>query len=228
MEREGFIQTFDTLRQEIHLTEDMWIGLLHHVTGQHTWALGSCQHGPLAERRDKQWIAKVSVAHQTLTGIILDARWLKKVHKYLSFRSTAELESFHNHILMYASKRFSFSPPVYEARTLLSGLDYNHHVHRPVKRKSDGSIEYCKLFNKKSRKWSLYPVKVVKDCRYITDLQTAILRQRLTSKGMPRTRTTRPDDPRQHGVLSGVPAPTTEELLQTQVSRRLGQSLPQQ
>ncbi|XP_074476528.1 uncharacterized protein LOC141758774 isoform X2 [Sebastes fasciatus] len=138
-------------------------------------------------------------------------------------RSTAELESFHNHILMYASKRFSFTPPVYSARTLLAGLDYNHHVHRPVQRKADGSIEYRKLYNKKSRKWSLYTMKVDKDYGYIPDLQRAILRSRTTAdRGMTRVRRQRPDDPRQYGVLCGIPPPTTEELLHTQVSRRQG------
>ncbi|KAF4114314.1 hypothetical protein G5714_004537 [Onychostoma macrolepis] len=83
-------------------------------------------HGPLVEQRDKQWFQKGSKAHQTLTCLILDAQWLKNVHKYLHFRSTSELESFHNHILMYASKRFCFSPPVYSARTMLEGLDYNN------------------------------------------------------------------------------------------------------
>ncbi|XP_037623771.1 uncharacterized protein LOC119487169 [Sebastes umbrosus] len=120
---------------------DMWAGLLHHVTGEHEWALGACHHGPLSDNRDKEWIEKGSVAHRALIEIVLNARWLGEVVKYLGFRSTAELESFHNHILMYASKRFSFTPPVYSARTLLAGLDYNHHVHRPVQRKADGSIE---------------------------------------------------------------------------------------
>ncbi|KAL0973433.1 hypothetical protein UPYG_G00203580 [Umbra pygmaea] len=117
---------------------------------------------------------------------------------YCALRSTAELESFHNHILMYASKRFSFSPPVYAARTMLAGLDYNHHVYRQARRKADGTIQYGKVYNKKSRKWSLYLVKVEKDYSYIVDLQNAIVRQRLSSEGMPRRRTRRPDDPRQH------------------------------
>ncbi|KAK5876300.1 hypothetical protein CesoFtcFv8_025667 [Champsocephalus esox] len=62
---------------------DMWIGLLHHVTGEHSWALGACHHGPLLESREKEW--------------------LKNVHKYLRFRSTADLESFNNHILIEAT-----------------------------------------------------------------------------------------------------------------------------
>ncbi|XP_073341823.1 uncharacterized protein [Pagrus major] len=208
---------------------DMWAGLLHHVSGTHAWALGACHHGPLVEDREKTWIEKNSVAHQRLREVVLDARWLKNVHKYLHFRSTAELESFHNHILMYASKRFSFSPPVYAARVMLAVLDYNHHVDRPVKKRTDGSIQYGKVYNKKSKKWSLYTEKVEKDYSYIPDLQSAILRCRLSATGgLPRTARKRPDDPRQHGVLSGVPAPSMQELLQTQLSRGLGKSLPKE
>ncbi|XP_054912742.1 uncharacterized protein LOC129377041 [Poeciliopsis prolifica] len=109
---------------------DMWAGLLNHVTGEHEWPLHAGQR-PSGDRRDQAWIENGSVAHQALSEIILNQRWLREVHKYLHFRSTAELESFHNHILMYASKHFSFSRPVYEARIFLAGLDYNHHVHRP-------------------------------------------------------------------------------------------------
>ncbi|XP_052395616.1 uncharacterized protein LOC127943302 [Carassius gibelio] len=130
-------KTADTYEEFI----DMCVGVLHHVTGEHTWALGECKHGPLLDDRDKELIESGSVAHERLAEIILDERWLKVVPKYLNFRSTADLESFHNHILMYASKRFSFSPPVYAACTMLAGLDYNHHLHRPARRKADGTIQ---------------------------------------------------------------------------------------
>lgn len=80
------------------------------------------------------------------------------------------------------------------------------------------------MYNKKSRKWSLYTVKVEKDYTYIVDLQSAILRRRLsTTGGVPRAARKRPDDPRQLGVLSGVPAPSTQELVQSQLSRGLGE-----
>ncbi|XP_073711935.1 uncharacterized protein [Misgurnus anguillicaudatus] len=208
---------------------DKWVGLLHHVTGEHAWALGACDHGPLLEQRDKEWFEKGSKAHQTLTRIILDARWLKNVHKFLPFRSTSELESFHNHLLMYASKRFSFSPPVYAARTMLAGLDYNHHVNRPVRRKADGSIQYGKIYNKRSRRWRLYALKEEKNYSYIADLQGAILMKRLSgSERVQQRRPPKPGDPRLLGVLSGVPAPSTQELLQTQMSRGTGQSLQNQ
>lgn len=58
------------------------------------------------------------------------------------FRSTAELENFQNHILMYAAKRFSFTPPVYRARNLLAALDYNEHIDRPPLVNKDGTQRY--------------------------------------------------------------------------------------
>lgn len=61
---------------------------------------------------------------------------------FVLHRSTAELESFHSHVLMYAPKGISFSSPVYEARVLLAGLDYNHHVHRPAMKSKDGALVY--------------------------------------------------------------------------------------
>ncbi|XP_065103967.1 uncharacterized protein [Paramisgurnus dabryanus] len=205
---------------------ELWSGVLHHVTGEHEWALGACQHGPLPEDREKAWLKKGSESHSRLTELVLDARWLKNVHKFLNFRSTAELESFHNHLLMYASKRFSFTPPVYAARAMLAAIDYNYHINRPPKRKTDGSLQYGKVFNKKSRKWSLYVIKEDKDYAYIRDLQSAIIEKKLSSSAVPRKSKKRPDDPRQYGVLSGIPAPSTGELLDTLVSRGLGQPLP--
>ncbi|KAF1381217.1 hypothetical protein PFLUV_G00151310 [Perca fluviatilis] len=77
-------------------------------------------------------------SHKALVDIVFNKRWLKDVHKYLRFRSTADLESFQNHVLMYASKRFAFTPPVYEARVLLAALDYNFHRNRPTSTTSEG------------------------------------------------------------------------------------------
>ena len=47
------------------------------------------------------------------------------IHTCLYCRSTADLEGFHQHILMYCSKRFSYSPPVYRCRNVLAVLDHN-------------------------------------------------------------------------------------------------------
>ncbi|XP_035861067.1 uncharacterized protein LOC118495859 [Sander lucioperca] len=116
----------------------LWIGICHHVCNIHTWQIGSCQHGDLGEGLGKQWIQRYSKSHKALVDIVFNKRWLKDVHKYLRFRSTADLESFQNHFLMYASKRYAFTPPVYEARVLLAALDYNFHCNRPTSTTSEG------------------------------------------------------------------------------------------
>ncbi|XP_077065699.1 uncharacterized protein LOC143718569 [Siphateles boraxobius] len=162
---------------------DMWAGLLHHVTGVHSWALGFCHHGPLVEQREKHLIDPNSVAHQRLSEVVLDARWLKNIPKYLHFRSTGDLESLHNHNLMYASKRFSFPKAGYSARIHLAALDYNHHTIREARKKKDGSLQFTKLYNKRSRRWRLHTLKVKKEYRYIPELQGNILQKKLTADG---------------------------------------------
>ncbi|XP_078018377.1 uncharacterized protein LOC117269324 isoform X1 [Epinephelus lanceolatus] len=123
---------------------DMWVGVLYHVTGKHEWTCGKCDHGPLDEAtRDKELMVPGSAPHEALQRVMFNRRWLKDVAKYLTFRSTSELKSFQNYILMYAGKRFALSPPVYEARCLLAALDYNHHNHRPdyIGRNNEKSLQ---------------------------------------------------------------------------------------
>lgn len=57
-------------------------------------------------------------------------------------RSTAELESYHNHMLMYSSKRYAYTPPVYRARSILAALDFNENVNREPIMNRDGTIRY--------------------------------------------------------------------------------------
>ena len=36
------------------LMKVIWIGLLHHVAGEHVWATGQCEHGPMPESEHPQ------------------------------------------------------------------------------------------------------------------------------------------------------------------------------
>lgn len=197
---------------------DVWRGVLQHVTGVHEWSLGRCRHGPLAEQH-KEPINSGSAAHVALSQIVLNKRWLKDIEKLLTFRTTSKLESFQNHILMYAGKRFGFSFHVYEARTLLAALDYNHHNNRPVHVNNKGQVSHKRVYSKKSQRYRVYTVKENKDYAYIPELQTRILGKRMTSGGLPKRRSVRPDDPRLLGPLSGIVPPSTAELVQTQLRR---------
>uniref|UniRef100_A0A8C1WSE2 Uncharacterized protein n=1 Tax=Cyprinus carpio TaxID=7962 RepID=A0A8C1WSE2_CYPCA len=206
---------------------ELWLGLLYHVTNEDRWVLGSCQHADLEFGGTQQWLERGSMAHEALKSIVRNKRWLNEVHKYLNFRSffehihilsTADLESFQNHILMYASKRTAFSPPVFEARMLLAAMDYNYHKDRPELCKSDGSKQYRRLYKKNARRYMLYAQKTSKTYGYIPELQAMILQKRLAGKGMPRRRTLRPDDPRRfplcrHQPLRNSCTPKSGEVL---------------
>ncbi|XP_070205259.1 uncharacterized protein [Littorina saxatilis] len=131
-------------------------GVLHRITGDHEWALGCCQHGELSDSdRNKPWLdaREDSDTIKELANILLHPRLLSKVKHYLNFRSTADLEVFHQHILMYCAKRYAYTPPVYRIRNVLAALDHNFHLGRSVKTKPDGQIQYHRCFNKK--KWTV-------------------------------------------------------------------------
>ncbi|CAK6981148.1 uncharacterized protein LOC119503727, partial [Scomber scombrus] len=198
----------------------LWVGIIHHICGSHTWAVGSCHQEYLEDYRHKENIQENSQAHKALLNIILNKRWLKDVHKYLAFRSTADLEAFQSHILMYASKRYAFSPPVYNARVLLAALDYNFHPNRKHMQSKDGKKIFKRLYKANARRWSVYAVKTPKTYSYIRDIQAEIVAKRLSSGvGMPERRPQRPDDPRRLGPIPLIPPPPTQELAEKQLRR---------
>ena len=59
---------------------------------------------------------------------------------------------------MYASKRHSYGPAVMQARHRLAALDHNHHLNRPIKRKTNGAVQYVLFFlsNKEIWKFSFH------------------------------------------------------------------------
>ena len=64
----------------------MWVGVLHHVCGEHTWATGQCKHDPLGDERAKKYLEKNSKAMEALRKIFLDPKWLSSLHFYVKFR----------------------------------------------------------------------------------------------------------------------------------------------
>ncbi|XP_075931630.1 uncharacterized protein LOC142931561 isoform X2 [Anarhichas minor] len=187
---------------------DLWVGIIHHVGGRHTWSAGSCHHEHLDDFGHKEAIRDDCAAHAALLNILQNKRWLRDVHKYLTFRSAADLEPFHGHVLMYASRRFALSPVEYEARVLLAALDYNSHLNRPLVLTNDGKKKFKRLYRKHTRRWSVYAVRTLKTYGYIRDLQAKIVEKRLSSGvGGPTMRTQRADD--RPGPLLPIPPPPT-------------------
>ena len=71
-----------------------WAGILHHVVNEHEWLMSSdndmthtkCQHGPLPEERDQNYLEKGSDALMALTNIVMDKRLLNNIPYYLNCR----------------------------------------------------------------------------------------------------------------------------------------------
>jgi hypothetical protein len=46
---------------------DIWLGLLHHLTGSHDWIIGYCFHAPMTKpNKGKTWIRKDSPSMDVL------------------------------------------------------------------------------------------------------------------------------------------------------------------
>lgn len=79
------------------------------------------------------FISNVNIYNKLYSGLYTICMFVLKL-----YRTTSDLENFQNHILMYAGKRFSFTPAVYRTRTLLAAIDYNCHNGRAPARNKDG------------------------------------------------------------------------------------------
>ena len=71
----------------VTLLQDMWLGVLHHVVGEHEWHDRQCSHGPLASpESDKPILEKGSKAMEALRKVIYDKRWLESLIFYVWFK----------------------------------------------------------------------------------------------------------------------------------------------
>jgi len=65
----------------------MWLGIIHHVCGEHEWEDGVYSHGQLTrEEGDKEVLAKDSKAADELRKIVFDPDWLRSLEHYINFR----------------------------------------------------------------------------------------------------------------------------------------------
>ncbi|XP_060561175.1 uncharacterized protein LOC132720945 [Ruditapes philippinarum] len=174
-----------------------WRGVLHHVVNDHKWALGECDHGTLQEAEDSKWLEPGESSHLALTKLVLDTRFLHNLRFYKNFRHTEDLESFHEHILMYCAKRFAYTHPVYKARNYLACIDYQAHKDRGLLRNKKGEIRLHRMFSKKSNNWTCYPQKQPKKYEYIPELLRQII-DHFVSSDIPLTapQEMSPSDPR--------------------------------
>ncbi|KAK3745291.1 hypothetical protein QZH41_013948 [Actinostola sp. cb2023] len=67
--------------------KDAWIGVVHHICGEHEWVDGSCAHGPLTNlESEKKCLVTGSKPIKAVQEIIFDKRWLTSLKHYVFFR----------------------------------------------------------------------------------------------------------------------------------------------
>lgn len=105
----------------------------------------------------------------------------------------------------------------------LQALDYNANVDREVKRKSDGTTQQHRTFNKKSGRWSVTPVKVPKSYKsdHVFKLMEKIIVSRISDEeGMSHPVVLGADDPRRLSkTIAPIEPKPTAELQKDKVSR---------
>lgn len=67
--------------------QNKWLGVLHHLVGEHEWHDGQCSHGPLtAAENGKPLLDKGSKAMEALRKVIMDKRWVESLIFYVWFK----------------------------------------------------------------------------------------------------------------------------------------------
>ena len=64
------------------------------------------------------------------------------------------------------------------SRVLLGIIDHNSHVDRPYKLKPDRTLQYHRVWRRRSNRWDTIPVKEKKQYTYIAELLMLILKHR--------------------------------------------------
>ncbi|XP_071819789.1 uncharacterized protein [Apostichopus japonicus] len=161
--------------------KSIFLSLLHHIVDEHQWLLsidgtpGECSHHHLGDDdHSKPYLKKGSPSHEALRSVTLKKQFLNSLPYYKNFKHTGSLESFHNHMLMYANKRCAYSYDGYVTRMLLAAIDHNYHIERAYDSTADGKPMYRAKYSKRSKQWAPQKVKVPKDFGYIPELMKTV------------------------------------------------------
>ncbi|XP_041482953.1 uncharacterized protein LOC121429788 [Lytechinus variegatus] len=203
-----------------------WRGLTHHVTDKHEWVSGlgegtvTCSHEELPER--EEWLQAGSPPHRALVELCYEKRFLSNIERYVTFRHTSTIESLNNHILMYASKRYSFGYRAFRARNFMAVIDYQAHKDRPYKKDANGEKRHQIRWSKHARQYVAVGVKEAKTYPYLREMMEEIFIMRANdplplSSPIEMLET----DPRRirPRLETAMPLPNVQEILERRRSR---------
>ncbi|XP_071827646.1 uncharacterized protein [Apostichopus japonicus] len=205
-----------------------FLGILHHIVDEHEWVFGTdgrpgkCAHEELQDaERTKRWLKKGSVPHKTLATELTARRFLNNLKYYKNFRHTGILESFNNHLLMYAPKRHSYGYVGFTIRNKLAVIDHNYHADRRQATQVDGTPRFQCKYSKSTGRFSAQPLMEQKSYGYLPELMGLIFLQRANTTGpLNQQVPMKENDPKRiHPRISLLPRPPIQELIKCHKSR---------
>ena len=103
--RNHFWHCFEASNGDLERLKDTWLGITHHVQGEHKCVDGECSHGPLAESDQTRSVLKEdSPAIEALKKIVYDPRWIKSLGFYVLFRynkNTFDMKNLNHNPMQY-------------------------------------------------------------------------------------------------------------------------------
>ncbi|XP_070571980.1 uncharacterized protein [Ptychodera flava] len=200
----------DTMREIVHQ-------FLHHIRGEHAWEGGHCtfhprQLPPAAKRLT--YLSQNSSAYKVVQKLLCRKTFVDSLKYYVRNRSTGTLESYHNVILKYASKR-CYRGRTYEMCVSLATIDHNSHT--DINKRDGHPVKNRRAFNKLSKKWALLTLSPKKTYDYITELMAHCIQNMIPTEKVKLDRFV----PR-YG-LGGPNPPSTEQLKVSYMKHKLKQ-----
>ncbi len=160
-----------------------WIGVLHHICGEHSWAESECSHGPLVDKEPKKKLKKGSPEFEKVQSVVLDRKFCSNLSYYTTFRHTGGIENLNSMLTKYAPKRCAFDYPSYLCRMAMSSIDHNMHANRPQAQTKDGRLCYKRKYVKSTRRYHAAPVKEEKEYKYIPYAMVRIIKAQQEKSG---------------------------------------------
>ena len=203
--------------------KDNWVGVVHHVCGEHEWACGSCNHGLLVNEEPDEYLNKTQSCMEALRDVVLDKKFMDTLPYYVRSRHTGCLENFNGMLTKYTPKRNAFEYDYFIARTELAAIDQNFHSFRPYAYTQNGKLIYHRKYSKRTKKYSVSPVKVVKSYKYVRKLIKLVLTRRGNDFTPMATKVTlAPNHPKwlSPTLAIGHPPPRTSILVKEKLARK--------
>ncbi|XP_062620690.1 uncharacterized protein LOC134282303 [Saccostrea cucullata] len=199
-----------------------WFKILHHVTNEHEWSGGRCNHSKDTNAGVEKWISKDSSTYREFRKIVVNKEFTGNFQYYTTCKQTWAIENLYFHTLLhYCQKQVSFGFDSCVMRNQLAVIDYNHHLDREIQQARDGTSVPFVQFSRKTKQLVAYDRRVAKSYTYIPDLIATCIRQTYGARREAYTKSAQAK--KLDGIatnLSGDITPSSKELLNSRKKRK--------